>query len=75
MQPDGLYELSDSELAAALATGLASNGRLPRHADLFLATICAEGLVDRLRAEGLVVVVKRPAKRPHESCAGRRLFP
>jgi hypothetical protein len=34
---------------------------LPRRADLFLAEICAEHLVEGLRAAGLIVV--RPAQR------------
>ena len=34
---------------------MASAGRLPRHADVFLAGICAEHLVDGLRAAGLIV--------------------
>jgi hypothetical protein len=29
---------------------------LPRHADLFLAGICAEHLVDGLRSAGLIVI-------------------
>jgi hypothetical protein len=52
-------ELSDEEIAAVLRQTIAGAGRLPRHADVFLASICAEHLVDGLRAAGLIVV--RPA--------------
>jgi hypothetical protein len=48
-------ELSDEEIAAVLRQSIASGGRLPRHADVFLAGICAEHLVDGPRAAGLVV--------------------
>lgn len=48
-------ELSDDEVAAVLRQTMASAGRLPRHADLWLAGICAEHLVDGLRAAGLIV--------------------
>ncbi len=54
-------ELSDEEIAAILRRSIAGAGRLPRHADVYLAGICAEYLVDALRAAGLLVV--RPAKR------------
>jgi hypothetical protein len=40
---------------AVLRESMASAGRLPRQADLFLAGICAEHLVDGLRAAGLIV--------------------
>jgi hypothetical protein len=39
-------ELSDEEVAAVLRQTMASAGRLPRHADLWLAGICAEHLVN-----------------------------
>jgi hypothetical protein len=48
-------ELTDGEVAAILRQSMASAGRLPRHADVFLAGICAEHLVDGLRAAGLIV--------------------
>jgi hypothetical protein len=48
-------ELTDEEVAAVLPQSMASAGRLPRHADVWLAGICAEHLVDGLRAAGLVV--------------------
>ena len=49
------HELSDEEVVAIIRQAMASAGRLPRHADLFLAGICAEHLVDELRAAGLIV--------------------
>ena len=48
-------ELSDEEVAAVLRQTMASAERLRRHADLWLAGICAEYLVDGLRAAGLIV--------------------
>jgi hypothetical protein len=53
-------ELSDEEVADALRQSIANAGRLPRHADVFLAGICADHLVDGLRAAGLIVI--RPVK-------------
>jgi hypothetical protein len=53
-------ELSDEEIAAVLRQSIAAVGRLSRQADLFLAGICAEHLVDGLRAAGLLVI--RPAQ-------------
>ena len=49
-------ELSDEEVAGVLRQSIANAGRLPRNADVFLAGICAEHLVDGLRAAGLLVV-------------------
>jgi len=49
-------ELSDQEIADVLRQSIVSAGRLPRHADVSLAGICAEYLVDGLRAAGLLVV-------------------
>ena len=49
-------ELTDEEIADILRQLIASAGRLPRSADVFLAGICAEHLVDGLRAAGLLVV-------------------
>jgi hypothetical protein len=49
-------ELADDEIAEVLRQSIAGAGRLPRHADVFLAGICAEHLVDSLRAAGLLVV-------------------
>lgn len=49
-------ELSDEEIMDVLRQSIANAGRLPRHADLYLAGVCAEHLVDGLRAAGLLVV-------------------
>ena len=49
-------QLSDEEIAEVLRLSIANAGRLPRNADVFLASICAEHLVDGLRAAGLLVV-------------------
>ena len=38
-----------------LRQSIACAGRLPRHADVSLAGVCAEHLVDGLRAAGLIV--------------------
>jgi hypothetical protein len=38
-------ELTNEEVAAVLRQTMASAGRLPRHADVWLAGICAEHLV------------------------------
>lgn len=55
-----LYEtLSDEEIAAVLRQAIVRGGRLPRSADLYLAGVCAEHLVDELRTAGLDVV-RRP---------------
>ena len=57
-------ELSDEEIAAVLRLSIAAAGRLSRQADLFLAGVCAEHLVDGLRAAGLLVI--RPVRwEPH----------
>jgi hypothetical protein len=53
-------ELSDEEIAAVLRQVIAAAGRLLRHADVFLAGVGAEHLVDGLRAAGLIVA--RPAQ-------------
>ena len=49
-------ELSDEEIAAVLRQTIAAAGRLSREADLFLAGVSAEHLVDGLRAAGLLVI-------------------
>jgi hypothetical protein len=54
-------ELSDEEVAAVLRQSIAAAGRLSRQADLFLAGVCAEHLVEGLRAAGLLVI--RPVRR------------
>lgn len=48
-------ELSDKEIVDVLRQSIVNAGRLPRHADLYLAGVCAEHLVDGLRAAGLLV--------------------
>ena len=53
-------ELSDEEIVGVLRQSIANAGQLSRHADLYLAGVCAEHLVDGLRAAGLVVI--RPAQ-------------
>ena len=47
-------ELSDKEIAEVLRQSIAIAGRLPRHAAVFLAGICAEHLVDELSHGGIV---------------------
>ena len=49
-------ELTDEQVADVLRQSIANAGRWPRHADVFLAGICAEHLVDGLRAAGLIVI-------------------
>ena len=49
-------ELSDEEIVEVLRQSMASAGQPPRHADVFLAGVCAKHLVDGLRAAGLLVV-------------------
>jgi hypothetical protein len=57
-------QLSDEDIADVLRQSIANAGQLSLHADVFLASICAEHLVDGLRAAGLLVV--RPVQwRPH----------
>jgi hypothetical protein len=53
-------ELSDEEVAAVLRQAIAGGGRLSRQADVFLAGICADHLVDGLRDAGLIVA--RPVR-------------
>jgi hypothetical protein len=47
--------LSDEDIAGVLRQSIGDAGRLPRHAEVFLAGICAEHLVDGLRGAGLLV--------------------
>ena len=49
-------KLTDEEIAAVLRQSMAGAGRLSRSADVFLAGVCAEHLVDGLRAAGLLVI-------------------
>jgi hypothetical protein len=53
-------QLSDEDIADDLRQLIANAGQLSRHADVFLAGICADHLVDGLRAAVLLVV------RPHQ---------
>ena len=53
-------ELTDDEVAAILRQSIADAGRLSRQAEVFIAGVCAEHLVEGLRAAGLLVV--RPAR-------------
>jgi len=48
-------ELTDEEIAEVLRQTIVSAGRLPREAEVFLAGICAEHLVEGLREAGLIV--------------------
>ena len=48
-------ELTDAEIAEVLRQSIVNAGRLSRPADVFLAGICAEHLVDGLRTAGLLV--------------------
>jgi hypothetical protein len=63
--PDTWPTLSDEEIAAVLREAIARGRRLPRSADLYLAGVCAEHLVDELRSAGLEVV-RCPAPAPRE---------
>ena len=65
------HELSEEEVVALLERILQSTGRLPRHADMFLATLGVQHIASGLRAAG-VVIVRRPAA-PLTSC--RRPLP
>jgi hypothetical protein len=49
-------EVSDEEIVDVSRQSIINAGRLPRHADLYLAGVCAEHLVDGLRAAGLLMV-------------------
>jgi hypothetical protein len=56
--PDPRPDLTDEEVVAALRIAIERGGRLPRIADLYLNTICAEHVVEELRGLGLEVVRK-----------------
>ena len=43
-------EVTDEEVVEAFRIALQRGGRLPRLADLYLSTVCAEHLIDELRA-------------------------
>ena len=53
--------LSDDDLADVFLDAIATAGRLPRHAELYVATLSADLLVDHFRLSGLVVL------RPNET--------
>ena len=54
---------ADEEVVETLRTAIARSGRLPRSADMLLASLCARYLVDELRSAGLKVVRRDPAGR------------
>jgi hypothetical protein len=56
---DPCLTLTDDEIAAVIRGAIARGGRLSRAADLYLASQCAEHLVDELRTAGLDVVRRR----------------
>ena len=57
--PETYETLSDEDIAAVLRQAIVRGRRLSRSADLYLAGVCAEHLVDELRTAGLDVV-RRP---------------
>ena len=58
--PDTRRDATDAEVVAALRVAIARGGRLPRLAELFLASIGAEYLFDELRGAGLEFVRRDP---------------
>ncbi len=54
--PDPLPEATDEEVVAAFRVAIERGGRLPRLAELYLNTICAEHLIEVLRGQGLEIV-------------------
>jgi hypothetical protein len=63
--PDLRPTATDEEVMAAFRVAISRGGRLPRLAELYLSSICAEHLVDELRVAGLEIV-KRPEQRQSE---------
>jgi hypothetical protein len=63
MPPDpSLRELSDEELSEVLHEAISRGGTgLSRHADTFVATLCADYLVARMREARLTVYEAVPA--------------
>lgn len=57
--PDPRPEVTDEEVVDAFRIAVQRGGKLPRLAELYLSTICAEHLVEELRQQGLDVV-RRP---------------
>lgn len=58
--PDPRPAVTDEEIVAAFRIAIQRGGRLPRLADLYRSTICAEHLIDELRGEGLEIVRRAP---------------
>jgi hypothetical protein len=58
--PDTRHDATDAEVVSALRVAIARGGRLPRFAELYLASISAEYLVDALRSAGLDFVRRDP---------------
>jgi len=56
------YRESSSRIAAAICGGKA--GTMTRDAEMFLASVCAEFLVERMALAGLVVVRRAPYTDP-----------
>jgi hypothetical protein len=56
--PSAVQPVSDDELAAALAAAIrdGKSGTMTREAEVFLATVSAEFLVERMAQAGLVVM-------------------
>ncbi len=54
--PDPSPEATDEEVVAAFRVAIERGGRLPRLAELYLNTICAEHLIEVLRGQGLEIV-------------------
>lgn len=54
--PNQLPEATDEEVVAAFRVAIERGGRLPRLAELYLNTVCAEHLVEVLREQGLEFV-------------------
>ena len=60
--PDPRQDATDEEVVAALRIAIARSGKLPRMADLFLNSVCAEHVLDQLRGAGLEVVRAKPGQ-------------
>jgi hypothetical protein len=58
--PDPRPPVTDDEVVAAFRIAIERGGRLPRLAELYLSTVCAEHLIDELRGAGLDVVRASP---------------
>jgi hypothetical protein len=62
--PETLRAATDEEVVAAFRIALSRGGHLPRFADLYLSTVCAEHLLDQLHMAGLRVVRDAPERSP-----------